>query len=303
VSTLLNGSDSSELRTRRILDGLASLVPVEVPLEKLIAGLVQLSTLLSSRDLLAVITASDLDVESLRPELALANIAVVVDRHNLRPEDVVSAGDLRRDGNLLGVSVVVEDGVGAPVAGLALGLAGGVAALAVVEEGALVDLEELELRLVDVLAVAVAGCHVGGCPAVVRAVPALLSGAAAALVVPVEGYVLAGGGFNGVWGGGGILVGNDVGAGVWSVRVRKSRARVGINVLAQLVAVDGLVSPALVGPPSRRLVTRILLGSLTETGVGLASSLELLDRGVAGHGSDEGSYKSASLEDLGHRHG
>lgn len=79
--------------------------------------------------------------------------------------------------------------------------------------------------------------------------------------------------------------------------------RVGMNVLAQLVAVDGLVSPALVGPPSRRLVTRILLGSLTETGVGLASSLELLDRGVAGHGSDEGSYKSASLEDLGHRHG
>lgn len=50
-----------------------------------------------------------------------------------------------------------------------------------------------------------------------------------------------------------------------------------VNILAQLVAVDGLVSPALVGPPSRRLVTRILLGGLAETGVGLASSLELLD--------------------------
>lgn len=224
MSTLLDRSDSSEFRTRRILDGLTSLVPVKVPLEKLIASLVQLSTLLSSRHLRAVITASDLDVESLRPELALADIAVVVDRHNFSPKDVVSAGDLRWNGNLLGVSVVVEDGVGTPVAGLALGLAGGVAALAVVDEGALVDLEELELGLVDVLAVAVAGCHVGSCPAVVGAVPAFFARAAAALVVPVEGYVLAGGGFGGVWGGRGILVGNDVGADDWLAHAQGSRA-------------------------------------------------------------------------------
>jgi hypothetical protein len=189
MGTLLNGSDGSKTRAGRVLDSLASWVPVEVPLEEIIASLVQLGTLLSSRDLSAVFTAGDLDVESLRPELALADIAVVVDRHDLGPQDVVSAGDLRGDGDLLGVAVVVEDGVGTPVAGLALGFARGVAALAVVDERALVDLEELELRLFDVLAVAVAGCHVGGCPAVVRAVPAFLSRAAATLVVPVEGYV------------------------------------------------------------------------------------------------------------------
>jgi hypothetical protein len=76
-----------------------------------------------------------------------------------------------------------------------------------------------------------------------------------------------------------------------------------VDILVQLAAVDGLVSPALVGPPSRRFVTRILLGGLTETFVSLSSSLELLDGGVAGHGRDEGSYKSAGLNNLGHRHG
>lgn len=221
MGALLNGSDSSELRAGRILDGLTGLVPVEVPLEELVAGVVQLSTLLSSWDLSAVVTAGDLDVESLRPELAVADIAVVVDGNDLSPEDVVSAGDLLGDGDALGVAVVVEDGVGTPVAGLALGLARRVAALAVVDECALVDLEELKLGLVDVLAVAVARSHVGGCPAVVGAVPALLTGAAATLVVPGELDGLASGGFDGVRGGGGIPVGNDVGAGMQLVHERK----------------------------------------------------------------------------------
>jgi hypothetical protein len=82
----------------------------------------------------------------------------------------------------------------------------------------------------------------------------------------------------------------------------KSKRQIGVDILAQLVAIDGLVSPSLVGPLSRRLVARILLGSLAETFVGPASSLELLEGGVADHDGDEGSDKSASLEDLGHRH-
>jgi hypothetical protein len=76
-----------------------------------------------------------------------------------------------------------------------------------------------------------------------------------------------------------------------------------VDILIQLVTVDGLVSPTLIGPPSRRLVTRVLLGSLAEALVGPASSLELVDGGVTGHGRDEGSHKSASLAHLGHRHG
>jgi hypothetical protein len=165
-----------------------------------------------------------------------------------------------------------------------------------------VDLEELELRLFHVLAVAVAGGEVGGCPAVVGAVPALLSFAAATLVVPVEDYVRAGGSFGCVGRRRGILVRNDVGAGVQLVH-EASRLQVGLNILVQLVAVDRLKSPALVGPPSRRVVTRILLRSLAETWVDLASGLELFDGSVAGHGGDEGSYKSAGLEDFGHGHG
>jgi hypothetical protein len=85
-----------------------------------------------------------------------------------------------------------------------------------------VDLEELKLGLVDVLAVAVARSHVGGCPAVVRAVPALLAGAAGTFVVPGELYGLASGGFDGVWGRRGILVGNDVGPRIQSVHGKKT---------------------------------------------------------------------------------
>jgi hypothetical protein len=189
VGPLLDGSDSRELRAGRILDGFTSCVPVEVPLEEVVARVVQLGTLLSSGHLSAVVTTSDLDVESLRPELAVANIAVVVDRDDLSPKDVVSAGDLRGNGDTLRVAVVVEDGIRTPVASLALSLTRRVAALAVVDKRALVDLEELKFGLVDVPTVAVAGSEVGSCPAVVGAVPALLARAAATLVVPVEGYL------------------------------------------------------------------------------------------------------------------
>jgi hypothetical protein len=189
VGPLLDGSDSRKLRAGRILDGLISCVPVEVPLEEVVARVVQLGTLLSSGHLSAIITTSDLNVESLRLELAVANIAVVVDRHDFSPEDVVSAGDLRGDGDILRVAVVVEDGIGTPVGSLALSLARRVAALAVVDERALVDLEELKFGLVDILAVIVAGGKVDGWTAMVGTVPALLARAAATLVVPVEGYI------------------------------------------------------------------------------------------------------------------
>jgi hypothetical protein len=62
-----------------------------------------------------------------------------------------------------------------------------------------------------------------------------------------------------------------------------------VDVLAQLVTIHGLVTPSLVCPPCRGLVSRILLGGLTEAFIGLASSLELLDGSVAGHAGDEGS--------------
>lgn len=60
------------------------------------------------------------------------------------------------------------------------------------------NLEELELGLVDVLAVTVAGSEVCGGPAVVGAVPAVFSAAASALMVPGEGYFRSGGGRGGV---------------------------------------------------------------------------------------------------------
>lgn len=116
----LDRCDRCELRTRRGLDGLAGRVPVEVPLEESIVSVVQLGTLLSGRNLSAVVTTSDLDVEGLGPELPVGDIAVVMDGHDLSAEDVVAAGDLFRDGDTLLVAIVIEDGIGAPVADLTL---------------------------------------------------------------------------------------------------------------------------------------------------------------------------------------
>jgi hypothetical protein len=73
--------------------------------------------------------------------------------------------------------------------------------------------------------------------------------------------------------------------------------------VVDLVTIDGLISPTLVGPPGRRLVTGVLLRGLTETLVGLASSLELLNRGVTSNGGNKGRNKGTSLDELGHGHG
>lgn len=277
------GRNRCDLRTRSIWGSLASLVPVKVPLKERVVGLVQLGTLLSSRDLGAILTASHLDVEGLRPELAVANITVVVDGDDLGSEDVVLAGNVRWDLDCLSVAVVVEDGVGAPVTGLFLGRAGRVAALAVVDQGGLMDLEELESRLVDLGTVAVARGEISGSPAVVGAVPALFAAATAAFMVPVESDIRSSGDWSSVRRGRSVLVSNDVG-------------------VRNFIAVDGLVSPALGRPPSRRLVTGIDLARLTVAFISLASSLKLLNGSVAGNGGNEGCDKSSGLEDLGHRH-
>lgn len=121
-----------KLGARSSRDGLASVVPVKIPLEELVVAGVKLGTLGSSRDLVTG-SSSDLDVESLWPELALRDIAVVVDGHHFCAEDVVTRWDLLGDGDGLGVAAVVEDGVCAPVAGRALLAAVGVTALAVVD--------------------------------------------------------------------------------------------------------------------------------------------------------------------------
>jgi hypothetical protein len=199
----------SEGRAWSILDDLVSLVPVKVPLKESIASLVQLGALLASRDGSTVVATLDVNVESLRPELPLGDIAVVVDGHNLSAEDVVAAGDLARDGDALSIVVIVEDGVSAPVSSLALRSTIRVATLSVVDQGALMDLEELELGLVNLAAVTVARGKVGGSPAVVAAVPTVLTAAATTLVVPVESDLGSSLDVSRVRRRGGILVGLD----------------------------------------------------------------------------------------------
>jgi hypothetical protein len=73
-----------------------------------------------------------------------------------------------------------------------------------------VDLEELEVCLLDILAVAIARCKVCGGPAVVGAVPAFFASAARALVVPVESDIGASWDRSSVGRGRGIDVCNDV---------------------------------------------------------------------------------------------
>jgi hypothetical protein len=220
----------------------------------------------------------------LGPELAVGDSTVVVDGGNLSAEDVVAGGDLARNGDTVGIAVVVEDGIGTPLASVALSLAAlGVAgALGVGSQGDLVDLEELKLGLVDLGAVAVAGSKPCGGPAVVGTVPTLLALAAAALVVPVEGDLGAGRGLGGVGRGSGILVGDDVG-------------------LVDGVTHDRLVAPALVGLPGRRaILKRSVDGSTAEPLVGLSTDLSALNGSVAGDLGDEAREEDGSVEDLGH---
>lgn len=58
-------SDRGELRTRSVANGLAGIVPVEVPVEELVLGRVDLSSLDALRHRLAVVSAGNFDVECL----------------------------------------------------------------------------------------------------------------------------------------------------------------------------------------------------------------------------------------------
>ena len=71
VSTSVSRRNGCQLGTRRNLNGLASVVPVKVPLQKRIVGRVELSSLLSSGNRSIVVTTLDGNVEGLRPELPL----------------------------------------------------------------------------------------------------------------------------------------------------------------------------------------------------------------------------------------
>ena len=246
--------------------------------------MVDLSSLDTSWHGGTVSTTSDLDVEGLRPELPIGDSAIVMDRSDLSTEDIVAAGDTLGDGNGLLVAAIVEDGVSAPVSGLLCGVASRVAAGAVVDESALVDLEELERGLIDVLAVAGARGKVGHCPAVMAAVPANFVTAAAALMGPSESNGLAGRSFNSVRGWRSVNVSDHIG-------------------VAQLVSKDGLVAIALVGPPSGRVVPWVPLAVLIVSSIGLTASVKLHDTGVGGHGGDERRQKGAGLNKLRHRHG
>ena len=106
---------------------------------------------------------------------------------NLGAENVVAGGDLAGDGDSVGIAVVVEDGVSAPLACLLLSASlCEASALRVAGECDLVDFEELEFGLVDLGAVAVASSEPGGGPAVVGAVPADLVAVALSVVLPGE---------------------------------------------------------------------------------------------------------------------
>jgi hypothetical protein len=189
VATASLGRRKSECRARSSREGLAGVVPVKVPLQKSVVAGVQLSTFSSSWHLGAVVASCNLDVEGLGPELTLRHIAIIVDRHHLGAEDVVAIGNLRGNGDALGVASIVEDGIGAPVSDLALLAALRVPARAVVDESALMNLEELKFGLVDTLAVAVAWGKVCCSEAVVGAVPSVFTGSARALMVPMEGHL------------------------------------------------------------------------------------------------------------------
>ena len=104
-----------------------------------------------------------------------------MDGHDLGAQHVVARRDLAGNGDGVLVALVVEDGISSPLAHLALGLSFGIAsALGVAQQSELIDLEELEIRLLDLGAVAVARCEPSGGPTVVGAVPTHLVVLAAA---------------------------------------------------------------------------------------------------------------------------
>lgn len=133
-----------------------------------------------------------------------------MDRCDLGTEDVVAAGDLAGNSNALSIAVVVENGISAPVAGLLLGRALRVATFAVIDQSALMDLEELKLGLVNLAAVAVAGSKVSSCPSMVAAVPSLFTGVTGTLMMPVEGDIRASLNVGSVWRGRSVNVSDDI---------------------------------------------------------------------------------------------
>lgn len=110
----LGRRDRSERRTRSSREGLADLMPIEVPLQKSIIRRVQLGALPTSWHFSTITTTCDLDVEALWPKLSSGDIAVVVDRHDLGTQNIVSAGNSLWNGDALSAGLIVEDGVRGP---------------------------------------------------------------------------------------------------------------------------------------------------------------------------------------------
>lgn len=190
-----------------------------------------------------------------------------MDRRDFGSEDIVATWDLLGDSHALLVAIAVEDGISAPVPGLFLGIALGVSARTVIDQSTLVDLEELKLGLVDILAVTVARSK-GGCgPTMVGAVPSIFVTTASAFVVPCEGHLGASRCFSCVRTWRSIYVG-DTRAGLVILLGRRLHFKVRLHIrVVQLGTHDWLIAPALVGPPGRRLVLRVLLGSCAESRV------------------------------------
>lgn len=113
------------------------------------------------------------------------------------------------------------------------------------------------------------------------AIPSDFTRAAAALVVPVEGNVLASGD---IYSKGGWLSANV------SDDVR----------VVDLVTKDGLETPSLVGHPGRGVGLSFRLAGTTETWVGLAIDSDVLDGGVTGDGREKSGQDGGSAEEFGH---
>ena len=283
AASVAGDSNGGELRARSIKDGLANGVLVEVPGEELVLGRIDLRSFNALRNGLVVVATSDLDIEGLGPELAVGDGAVVMDGRNLSAQHIVAGGDLAGDGDGVSVAVVIEDGISTPLASLAPRLSLSVAsALGVRGQGDLVDLEKLKIGLVDLGAITVARGKPRRGPAVVRAVPALLALAAAALVVPVESDLGAGRGFGSIGRGSGVFVGDDVGL---VDRITHHRGK----------------APSLRSLPSRGVLREGSIDVITtEARVGDTANLSALNSSVAGDLGNEAREENSSVEGLGH---
>jgi hypothetical protein len=135
LSELALGDLNSTLGQSRAGDGIAGRVAVDVELDALVVGLVQLS----SKNTLGLLSAGtfDLEVEALRVVLGTILLETTMESNDLVTEDIGTGLDVLRDLNEPAVVVGNElvRAVGTGVTGL--------------DETNLVDLEELEGLLVD----------------------------------------------------------------------------------------------------------------------------------------------------------